>query len=302
MRVPSPLGNSTALADELSSVRQAELAHALRYDLTSYNGPSICFGIMLAGAAYPIIIAIASIAIIIVQIFGSLNRMSPGPNLVELAVVPFFLVGYAALGSMLGIIWAGVLSMITLPVVYAFVRSLKLRGSLVWLGAVSGGLVGFIAALPVTLSVPWTIGLGDYWELLIALSLGPGLATVLGQIGGAWGGLRATRHIANYYGVVGASNSDRAEPVRTGLLTDANDFAPRTTEQHWQFGIRHIMWLIVWISLLLSVIRLSGIPFEYVLPLVAGWILFQWLTLRVGWRLAQWLCPKWTAWRSLRST
>ena len=57
------------------------------------------------------------------------------------------------------------------------------------------------------------------------------------------------------------------------------------------------MWLIVWISLLLSVIRLSGIPFEYVLPLVAGWIVYQWLTLRVGWRLAQWLGPKWTAWR-----
>jgi hypothetical protein len=63
-----------------------------------------------------------------------------------------------------------------------------------------------------------------------------------------------------------------------------------------------MMWLIVWISVLLCVIRLSGIPFEYVLPLIAGWIVFQWITLRVGERLVRSLRPRWVGWRSLRST
>jgi hypothetical protein len=302
MRDPSALSGSTMLANELASVRQAELAQALRHDLTSYNGPSICFGIMLAGAAYPIIVATFFFAIMIAQIVVSLNRMSSGPTLMEMAVIPFFLVGYAALGSMLGIIWAGVISMITLPLVYAVVRSLKLHGSLVGLGAVSGGLVGFIAALPVTLRLAWVLGPGDVVELLIALSLGPGLATVLGQVGGAWGGSRANRHIANYYGVVPTSNSDNAEKVGSAIVTETSDFAVRTPERPWQFGIRHMMWLIVWISLLLSVIRLSGIPFEYILPLLTGWIVYQWITLRLGQRLVKWLGPKWAARRSLRST
>jgi hypothetical protein len=302
MHEPTYPANSTKLADDLASMRRAELATALHYDLTSYNGPSISFGIMLAGAVYPVIVATISIAIIIAQIVAGLNRMSPPRNLMELAIIPFFLVGYAALGSLLGIIWAGVLSMITLPVVYMFVRSLKLRGSLIWLGAFSGGLVGFIYALPVTLSLPWVLGPGNYGEVFIALALGPGLATVLGQMGGAWGGWRAWKSSEHYNGIATTSASNNVVAGNGEKHSSDVQVTLPQTNNRLQFGLRHMMWLIVWISVLLCVIRLSGIPFEYMLPLVAGWIVYQWITWRVGERLAKSLGPKWVAWRSRRST
>jgi hypothetical protein len=304
MNEPASAVNSTKLAAELASMNRAELATALRHDLTSYNGPSICYGIMYAGAAYPIVVAVISIAFIVAQIVASLNQMTPPRNLVELAIIPFFLVGYAALGSMLGIVWAGVLSMITLPVVYLFVRSLKLRGSLIWLGAVSGGLVGFVASLPVTLSLPWALGRGAaFGEIFIALALGPALATVLGQLGGAWGGWRAYKSSEQFYGITTAAASDHtAQRNGDQRPHDIDKTAASPADRRLQFGLRHMMWLMVWISLLLCIIRLSGIAFEYVLPLTAGWTVYQWITLRVGERLLKSLGPKWVAWRSLRST
>jgi hypothetical protein len=303
MDEPDSKASSTKLSDELESMRRAELATALRYDLTSYSGSSISFGIMLAGAAYPIIIAAVIVAMIIVQIITRIHQFSPPRNLMELAIIPFFVVGTAAVGSLLAIVWTGILSTMTLPVVLLFVQSLKLRGSLVWLGAASGGLVGFIAALPMTLTLPRTLGRGDFGELFVALALGPGFATLLGQIGGAWGGWRAWRSSEHFYGLtIARAQSSTAPADGEPQLAEAGEVETGPGDHRIQFGLRHMMWLTVWISVLLCVIRLSGIPFEYVLPLIAGWIVYQWITLRVGERLIRYLGPKWVAWRSLRST
>ena len=38
----------------------------------------------------------------------------------------------------------------------------------------------------------------------------------------------------------------------------------------------------MWLSLLLSLIRLCGIPYEFILPLLLGWLLFQMMTLSLG--------------------
>jgi hypothetical protein len=293
---------SVSIVDELANAQRADLASALRHDLESYNGPSICFGIMLAGAAYPVVVATILLAWVMVQIVASLNGASLLPRLSELAMAPIFLTGYAVLGALLGVVWAGVLSMITLPVVYLSVRSLKARGSLISLGALSGGLVGFIALLPLSLSVPWTVSANDYSRLFVLLPMGPGLATVLGQVGGAWGGWKATLHLANYYGIVATSDSERAGQAATEMIATTTDSASRAPLQPWQFGLRHVLWLVVWISVLLSVVRLSGIPFEFVIPLVAGWIVFQWITLHAGRRIALWIGPKLQMWRERRST
>jgi hypothetical protein len=221
----------------------------------------------------------------------------------ELAIIPFFVIGSAVVGSLLAIVWTGVLSTMTLPVVLLFVRSLKLRGSLIRLGAFSGGLVGFIAALPMTLTLPRTLLRADFGELFVALALGPGLATLLGQIGGAWGGRRAWRSSEHFYGLTVARAQSRTAPARgEPQLAETDEAAIGPADHRLQFGLRHMMWLIVWISVLLYVIRLSGIPFEYVLPLVAGWIVYQWITLRVGETLVRSLRPRWVAWRSGRST
>jgi hypothetical protein len=289
---------STTLGDELASIRRAELAAALRHDLTSYNGPTISFGIMLAGGAYPLIIAALFLAWFLGFVVVNLAQTSLGPDAMELAVLPFFVAGYAVLAAVIGWMWFGLLAMITLPVVYGVVRSLKLHGSLVTLGATSGGLVGFIAVLPLTLCLPWINGPGDVWVFIVGLPLGPGLATVLGQAGGAWGGLRASQNLVYFYGIVATSNSLQSDEVADALRAESNHLAAGECKRHRQFGLRHMMWLIVWFSVLLSVIRLSGISFSYAIPLLAGWIVYQWITLRIGMRLIQRFGPWWIARRA----
>jgi hypothetical protein len=61
--------------------------------------------------------------------------------------------------------------------------------------------------------------------------------------------------------------------------------------QGLQFGTRHLLWIAAWLSLLLSIIRLSGVPFEFALPLLAGWVVYQGATLWIGGRLARRLSP-----------
>jgi hypothetical protein len=291
----------SALSEELASIRRAELAAALRHDLTSYNGPSICFGIMLAGAVYPIVLSAIVLVAFIGFVIVNLMQASLGADLIEVVSFPFFVAAYAAFGAILVAMWTGVLSIITLHVVYAVVRSLKLHGSLVSLGAVAGGLIGFIAVLPLTVCLPWIVGPGDFWTLVIGLPLGPGLATVLGQAGGAWGALRASRHLANYYNTLATSSPSPVDEVADTVLAH-DDLAARELEGHWQFGLRHLMWLMVWLSVLLSIIRLSGVSFSYAIPLLAGWSLYQWATLRIGRRLALRLGRWWVDRRARRST
>ncbi len=185
--------SSGTLTADLARIRRGELATALRHDLTNYNGPSICYGIMYAGAAYPLAITAFLLVWFVLRFAMSLGQMSPA-DFASLAIVPLYIVAYAIFVAGLGLVWTGVLSMITLPVVYWVVRSLKLHGNLIWLGAFAGGLVGFIAVLPFTMSLAWIAGPIELWHLLIAIPLGPGLATVFGQIGGAGedGGRRRT--------------------------------------------------------------------------------------------------------------
>jgi hypothetical protein len=298
----SPADVSNVLEEELAGVPREELAAGLWHDLMSYNGPSICFGIMLAGAVYPMVVAVCLLAGLVIHIVTNLAQFSSVDQVGALLTFWLVILVYATGGALLSLMWVGAVAMITLPITYLFVRSLKLHGSLVSLGAASGGVVGFIAVMPWTVSLPWIGGAGEFWLYVVGILLGPCLATVLGQLGGAWGGRRAALHLANYYGIVATSNSDRAARIATELRAETSESVERRGGNSWQFGIRHMMWLIVWFSLLLSVIRLSGVPFGFAIPLLAGWIVYQWFTLRVGARLWHWIGPKWAAKRALRST
>ena len=53
----------------------------------------------------------------------------------------------------------------------------------------------------------------------------------------------------------------------------------------------------MWLSVLLTLIRLVGIPFELILPLLGGWIIYQAFTLYLGSFLVEWLGAKWQAGR-----
>ena len=157
---------------------------------------------------------------------------------------------------------------------------------LVSLGAASGGLVGFVALLPITLSLPWTVGLSEAGTLVLILAVGPGLTTILGQIGGAWGGRRAA-----YFAKFAGANAIAAESLELSAamgwraidrVSDSNASEPRL-----QFSIRHLLWIFVWLSLILSVIKLCRLPFEFVLPVLVGWFVYQLATLSIGSYLAR---------------
>jgi hypothetical protein len=277
------------------------LARALHQDLTSYSGPAIMFGIMLSGGAYAIVLATIYLVALLGIIAWSLAADYPlGGGAAEAVAVVIYAVVGGAICSFIGVVWAAIASALTMPVVYLFLKSLRIRGSLVGLGAACGGLAGFVAVLPVVLSLPWSVGFDEAWAIALILALGPGLTTIIGQIGGAWGGRRAA-----YFG--GLDNAKAMAADSPELLSvmgwSLPDTAPDSIagEPRLQFGIRHILWIFVWLSLMLSAIKLCRLPFEFVLPLLAGWFVYQLATLRIGFWLARRLGP-WWARRRRRST
>ena len=78
---------------------------------------------------------------------------------------------------------------------------------------------------------------------------------------------------------------------------DAGDGTPRP---RLQFRIHHLLWISVWLSVLLALIRLCGLPFEFTLPILVGWIVYQAATLWLGGKIVR-RFRKWQL-RQLRST
>ena len=121
-------------------------------------------------------------------------------------------------------------------------------------------------------------GVGNFGNLLIVLAVGPGLATIFGQIGGAWG-----RRVSP-----SRENGSAKRPcVRRSTFPAGSEVEPSqreeaTAAEHrpwFQFGISTLLWVAVWISLLLSVIRLSGFDLAIASPILLAWLVFQAATL-----------------------
>ncbi|HEY3394507.1 MAG TPA: hypothetical protein VGK58_17475 [Lacipirellulaceae bacterium] len=301
MSTPSAPECSEVSPSEPPGAARIDLARAVHQDLTSYSGPAIVFGIMLSGGAYPIVLAAIYLIAALTFIIWSLTTGYPvGAGAAEVVAILVYVIVGGAFCAVIGVIWAAIASALTMPVVYLFLKSLKIRGSLVGLGAACGGLVGFVAVLPVVVSLPLSIGFDEAETIALILALGPGLTTILGQIGGAWGGRRAA-----YFG--GLDNAKAMAADSPELLSVMGWRAPEETpgspadEPRLQFGIRHMLWIFVWLSLILSAIKLCRLPFEFVLPLLADWFVYQLVTLRIGFLLARRLGPWWTN-RRRRST
>jgi hypothetical protein len=212
------------------------------------------------------------------------------PNVPGLIGTVVILTIYALISAVIGLIWTNVVVVATLPAVLLVTWSLGMRGSIVWCGAFWGGLVGFAAVLPFLLALP----IAD--ELIVSLAVGPALTTVLGQLGGAWGGQRAIGRIDWYQRALArASVVEVAEPSAPAAFEPGGSNASATPAR-FQFGIRHLLWTAVWLSVLLSIIRLLGLPFGFVLPLLGGWLGYQAATLWIGAMLARQLGP----WRVAR--
>jgi hypothetical protein len=261
-------------------------------DLADIGWPSIGGSIILAGGAYPIILSTVGI---LAMTFSAL--IGSGLDGGILIGFPLAVILYGGLGGIIGLLWTGVVIAVTLPLVHLVVRSMKLRNSLVWLGAFCGGLVAFMAVLPVALLIPLMFNTRSALAALVMLASGPGTATVVGQLGGALGGRRAAKRIeakmevrrslvAIGWRLPTARDKDHDE----SMMADANRSA-------FRFRTVHLLWVSVWLSLLLTVIRLSGIPYQLILPVLTGWLVYQAATLWIGsmlakklgpWRVARW--------------
>jgi hypothetical protein len=275
-----------ASAADPEQARRAALCPSERADAVAYDWTQIGVGIVVAGGAYPIVVgAIIGGTWIVFSILSGFEEILPDAGIGEL--IAFVMWSVAA--CLCGMMWSLFIASLTLPVVYFVARTLALRTSIVRLGAFSGGLVGLICTLPLSLEMSWYSFPADVWELILYALAGLGLATVLGQLGGAWGGnrSRAAGH---------RTATARWHPFDPALLPPSPAVepsqAPDPVNAKFQFGIRHLLWLSVWLSLLLALIRVCGIPYELILPLLMGWTAFQagaiWIGERLARRIAAW--------------
>jgi len=296
-----------------SRVEHGEYAAQIQGDsrfhehLLSEGWPSIGLGIALSGAAYPIVLGVIFLLLVIVipivsSGFGTAWR--PDQAIETL----FGSLMFAGPAAVIGLIWATMVMVPTLPILHLVLWSLNLRIGLVWLGAFSGGLIGFMSVLPIAI-----IGfqeLFDSGSLLGTLALmlaGPGLATIVGQVGGRWGGARGADAIAAKLMVTNIEWLRLKYAIGRGDAADHNniDGEPAVTNSDaspFQFRIAHLLWIGVWTSILLTVIRLSGIRYELILPVLLVWIAYQATTLSIGLLLVRRLGPWWSKRRQIRST
>jgi len=147
-----------------------------------------------------------------------------------------------------------------------------LRGSIVRLAAFCGGFVGFVAVLPFLAMAMFEVS-QEWLHTAISILAGPCFATVLGQLDGAQGGAvikRSEREVPRI--VVG----HRGVPIQT-RAGHSNEDAQSATP--FQFGVRHLLVIGVWASLLLTAIRLSGLSFRFAFVLLMGWVVYQSVTL-----------------------
>lgn len=230
---------------------------------------------------------IAALQCIYTVIFFGLAQLVPGSaGLAERVLALATMLMMSALQlifcAVAGVILASIMALVTLPLVYLIVWSLKIRGSVIWLGAFCGGLVGFLATLPSTAILSFVVlssSADMIRAVLVSLLVGPCLSTVFGQVGGARGGYLAAQHA--YPEVI----------ARAPLHSLAGDSHPHAVNKppqpRLQFRIRHLLWISLWLSVLLTLIRLCGLPYEFILPGLIGWALYQAFTLWLGGKILE---------------
>jgi hypothetical protein len=295
--VSAPASTLTDASEESRGEAEGRPARELLSDQVYYMWPSVTFGIILAGAIYPVLCGVI--------VFGMRAMfIATTGGFFEFAVAFISMTPFAFLAAVAGLHWAAIASALTLPLVYLFLRSLKAYGSILWLGPFCGGLIGFVAVLPLMLMATGfdpVDGFAEYAEYAAILAMGPALPTVLDQLGGLWGAKRAIEK-SKWYDKTVALATDRQSAAVTELPNEEHVSATVSQPPRLQFGTRHMMWIAVWLSLLLSIIRVSGIPFEFALPLLMGWIVYQAATLYAGWTIGRRLLPWWQGRAQTRST
>jgi hypothetical protein len=289
-----------ALLDEAAIGRLALQQTNARYfeDLASFGWTSIGRRIILAGALFPLIFMLCTNTIsLVVGLLSGRIWITAVPS----AIVGFLFALAAAgiVGGGIGFIWTSLATVITLPVLHLAVWSMNIRADWLKLSAFAGGLVAFIATLPVSVAVTSILGAGGPRAPFgVMFLLVPAIATIVGQYGALTGGRRAvyTRE---------AKNASRRALIAIGRSRFNFDGARLEGEgdpARFQFRISHLLWLGLWMSLLFSAIRLSGMSFGIFFIVLLVWLVYQWMTLFFGAMWSKHVLPRCRAWRQRRST
>jgi hypothetical protein len=268
--------------------------------LASYNWIYIAAGIILAAGIYSFLLVVIRLGVQIASLLwqmGAGSQFAPEIKQITGTLIggPIAVVFTGGLLGMIGMIWAAVITVLTTPLVFGVVRSLDLRGRPVMFGATWGGFVGYAAALPLAVPLANEFGMpaNDVMAYVIGFAIGPGLATIVGQLGGAWGAKRSERASWWYERAAAKARVEKLGAFLSGApQPSASPAVP--PPQKLQFSLRQMLWITVWFSVLLTLIRLCGIPFEFILPALAGWLVYQTATFYLGSRLFSALGKKWT--------
>ncbi len=265
--------------DQTAIERLARIQTEARYfeDLASFGWTTIAWRIIAACAAYPLVVAIGwSVILFVMSFVNGRPELFFDPQ--RLFMMALGIVAIGLLGGIAAFVWAGLVTLVTLPVIHLAVWSMHIRNDWTKLGAFAGGLIAFVATLPLTTKIAGELSAGAGTEPLLLMCLVPGLATIVGQYGGARGGVRANR-------LREAKNASRRALIEIGRsrfnFDEVQAELEASEQSRFQFRISHLLWLGLWVSLFFTAVRLSGIPYELFLPLLAGWLLYQAATILV---------------------
>src|SRR3954447_23497113 len=142
---------ASSLAAQTSGVSPLSDSKLLARQIADDLG-GIAPAIILAIATYPVVLAIGA-AIVVIFVSGRTNY----GWVEELEGI----ISYALIATMIGLYWTSIVAFATLICVYFFLRSFGLHVSCVRLGAFCGGLVGFVAVMPLIFLAALEAGLRE---------------------------------------------------------------------------------------------------------------------------------------------
>ena len=246
-------------------------------------------GICVAGGIYPVVLVLLyDLLGLLIAVAGRFGVSSLRVGIGELLLFVPISISAAFVGATVGVMWTAIVALPTAAVFSLFVRSIRLRVGVVWLGAILGGLVGFLAAT-LLLTMVFREDFGgppiSLWQVLLIIAAGPCMTTVLGQAGGAWGSWRAAGLQARCDALLVAAAAD------VGIATPPADEPTARRTPRFQFRLRQLLWLTVWLSLLLAGATATGQPLA-VLGIMGIWLVYQTVTLFVGAKLLR-LVARW---------
>jgi len=215
-------------------------------------------GIWLAAAAYGLILGLLMAATFLLSYSWQRSLESLFSSLVIGAC--FFFMGY----SLLLFVLVPLVTLFSIGVAYFFYYTVGVAAHRQATAAFAGGLAGFLGTV-----VAFTASIQSHWFAAICVGLlGPGLATLLGQIGGWWG----------------TSYPARFKRGRELGHSPVPDSLPSTNSQPLRFGIRQLLVVTTWLAVIFTLLKLAGWLNAIVLTVLLGWLVFQACTLRlVAW-------------------